>query len=1026
MLNIIALAFRSDRRQSAISGETRGQRRPWLRAATAAHRYTQRLGGVRRVREVQKSVPLDHFPQGRPAADSAEGSIVRPGHRTVNVLAPAAAALLGLLSSPMLAQGPSTTFVAAAQQDRAAVGRVVGRVIDGQTSRPIEQAQVILPATNLQAVTDLDGRYNLGPVPVGVVDLTIRRVGYTAKVVTSVEVSSREVTTLDIALFPVAVSLEAIEVTAAAERGTTAEMLDVRRTSSAVLDAIGQAEIQALPASDAADVATRMTGVTVNEGRYVYIRGLGDRYSQTSFNGSPLPSPEPERSVVPLDLFPSGFLETVSAQKTYTPDQPAEFSGGTMQIDTKDFPNEFGGSIGIGTSVNTISHFRDDFLDYTGGSRDWLGEDDGTRGLPPTVANDLGGIKGDRLPADPAALIAIGQEMQREFTPTQRSTPINRNLDLAVGTRTYLFGLETGLLGGFTYDDNYSYREDEIERKFRTSGFDPAIPAENRTPNVDYTFNRGLRTVRIGALANLAVMLSPTNKLSFKGTFSRNTDDEARQYFGLNREDLDGYVQSDRLRFVQQELYWGQVSGEHGTIFNSRLEWRANLAQARRDEPGLRETIYLNTDVNDTDATPFLENVGESGRYLWSELRDDDFNAGLDWTIPFSVWSDNEASVKVGGAYRDRTRDFGARRLSWNFLGGIVTNIDSVLIDDAIVGSPPGPNEFRIRDVVEPGDVYLAEDRRTAGYMMFDMQLSRDLRTMFGARVETYDLLIDSRGDTLSEVDQVDVLPAVSLVYELNRRMNVRVAASQTVDRPEFRELAPFQFTEASSLRQLYGNPDLVPATIRSLDLRWDWFRRPGELISVSGFYKQMDKPIEQVFIAAASTAYSFQNAVDANLFGVELDVRQRLDFLAYGLANFSFLGNASIVRSTVNVIESGVFQPTNLERALQGQADYSLNLGMLYQSTYGGTEIGLFYNRQGDKIAAAGGFGVPDVVERGRNVLDAQWKQRLTGSLRLKVRASNLLNAPYLWEQEANGIVQIQRRYEEGVTFSAGFTWDF
>ena len=981
--------------------------------------------GARRARVVRSTVPIHPFPLGRPAADSAPLLVTGRSRFRWLLAVAAVAAVVGGWPTDVRAQEAAFAERTSGPR-RTGLGRVVGRVIDGQTARPIDQAQIVLPGTALQVVTDLDGRYNLGPVPEGTIDLAVRRIGYTAKTVTDVRVAGGETTTLDIALFPIAISLEAFTVTAEAERGTTAEMLDQRRLAGSVLDAVGSAEIRSLPASDAADVAKRITGVTVNEGRYVYIRGLGERYSQTSLNGSPLPSPEPERSVVPLDLFPSDFLETVSTQKTYTPDQPAEFSGGTVQINTKDFPDRFGGSIGVGTSVNTQSHFRDDFLTYSGGSRDWLGTDDGTRALPRTILDSLGGIKGNRLPADPAALEAIGLEMQREFTPARKSTPVNRSVDLSLGTRTFLLGRETGFLVGLTYSDEYSYREDEIERKYTTSAFDPGLPAESQIANADYTFTRGLRSVRLGAVANLTTLITPTNKLSFRGTFSRNTADEARQYFGRDRENLDGYLSSDRLRFVRQELLWGQVSGEHQTFGNSRLEWRATLAQATRDEPALRETIYLNSDVNDSLATPYLENVGESGRYLWSDLRDDDASAQVDWQFPFGLWDGNQGSVKVGGAYRDRTRDFGARRLAWTFQGGIISNIDSAIVDSAITGQVPGPFEFRLRDVVEPGDVYMMNDARAAGYVMFDVELSSRLRTVVGARMESYRLRLDSRGDTLTNIDQTDILPALSFVYQLSDRMHLRLAASQTVDRPEFRELAPFQFTEASSLKQIYGNPTLIPATVRSADFRLDWYRRPGELISISAFYKHLENPIEQVYIAAASSAFSFQNAKEAYLYGVELDLRQRLDFLTYGLSNFIFLGNLSVIRSNVTVIPTGTFLPTNTERPLQGQADYALNLGLLYQSTYGATEIGVFYNRLGERITAAGGFGVPDIIERPRNVIDAQWRQQLTNRLRLTAKASNLLNEPFRFEQEGNGIVQLQRYYKAGSTFSLGLTWGF
>jgi TonB-dependent receptor len=316
-------------------------------------------------------------------------------------------------------------------------------------------------------------------------------------------------------------------------------------------------------------------------------------------------------------------------------------------------------------------------------------------------------------------------------------------------------------------------------------------------------------------------------------------------------------------------------------------------------------------------------------------------------------------------------------------------------------------------------------DDRRAAYFMFELPFTTKLRSVFGARVENYDMRLESRGDTLSGLDETSFLPAITLIYDLNFDMNVRAAYSTTVDRPEFRELAPFQFTEASSLRQIFGNPLLEVATITSFDLRWDWFRGAANLISVSAFYKDLEKPIEQVFIAAASTAYSYQNARDGRIYGVEFDARQRLG--SYGLlSNFMLQGNLALINSEVNVIESGTFQPTNLQRPLEGQSSYSVNLGAIYQSGSGATEIGAFYSRFGQRLAAAGGFGVPDIYEQPRNVIDLTFKQQLAGGLGFRVKAANLLNEPYQWLQSANGITQVQREYRVGASFSVGLKYDF
>jgi TonB-dependent receptor len=579
---------------------------------------------------------------------------------------------------------------------------------------------------------------------------------------------------------------------------------------------------------------------------------------------------------------------------------------------------------------------------------------------------------------------------------------------------------------GATYSDNYSVRANDVERKYRVSAFDPSVPEDRRVPNVEYNFTRGSRAVKLGTIANFTYLLTQTNKLSLRTTFNRNTDDEARRYEGDNKEDLDGLVRSDRLRFISRALYWGQLAGEHQTLLGSRLEWRATMARAKRDEPGLRETIYLNSTTSDPSDPHYLENVGESGRYLWSDLVDDDRNFEVDWQFPFYLGAVSSGYVKVGGAWRDRERDFEAYRYNWQFLGGIVTDIDDQLSDENIVGSRPGPSEFAIDDVVEPGDLYSAFDKRRAAYVMVEMPIGYRLRAIAGARVESYDMDIESRGDTLSGVNETSVLPAVNLVYQLSRNMNLRAAYSGTVDRPEFRELAPFQFTEASSLRQLFGNPELKTSKITSFDLRWDWFRHNGQLLSISTFYKRLDEPIEQVFVAAASSAFSFQNADEAVLYGVEFDARQRLDVLSEFLQDFSVQGNLSLIESNVTVRQTGTFQPTNLERPLEGQSSYSVNLGMLYRHPIFGTDVGVFYSRFGQRLTAAGGFGVPGIYEQSRHQLDATFKQRVRGGLRFKAKASNLLNQPFRFLQEAEGITQIQREYSTGVSFSLGMSFEF
>lgn len=908
-------------------------------------------------------------------------------------------------------------------------GQVVGQVLDSETGEPISMARVVLDDPQLSALSDLKGRYRLTEVPSGTHALTIHVLGYAEKTVTGVEVSPGSTVSLDIAMVPRAIQLEAFSVSVESERGSVAHLLDQQRVAAAVTDAIGAQDISRSPDSDAAESARRMTGVTVAEGRYVYVRGLGERYSQTALNGSPLPSPEPERSVVPLDLFPSGFLESLATQKTYTPDRPADFSGGSIQIATREFPREFRGRLGVGTSLNTESQFAPGWLSMPSGGMNMLGFNKRHQ-LPGLVDAELGGLDGDALPSDPETRERLGEAFLRDglsrFSPGNGSTPANGTTSLSVGSRTDFLGVELGYLVAGTYSNKYTLRDREVERKWRASSFDPSIPEDRRNAaNVDYLFTSGTRNVNWGTIGNFNLLFSPSHQLSLKTLYNRSAEEEARRFVGANREDLGGVLVDERLRYIGRSLLWGQLSGDH-RLGPAELAWKGSMARATRDEPGLREAIYKRP-FSAAEDDPFtLDNTGESARYLFSSLADDDRSGQLDVTLPLGSFGDSDVALKVGGMARQRSREFAARRFRFEFQGGSsITNLEEALSTATVVGRVTRPGEFALTEIVEPGDVYDVEDDAYAAYAMADLRLTPRLRLVGGVRGETYDLALTARGDGNDvSVDQTDILPAVNVTFNLTERMNLRAAWSRTLDRPEFREIAPFQFTDAASLRQVFGNPELRIARIESFDLRWEWFPAVGEVYTLSGFHKSFEDPIEQVFIASASSGYSFQNAQAARLYGIELGLRKRLGSLASWLEGFSFQGNAALIDSEVRVRTGGIFDPTNLKRSLEGQSPWTLNTNLVYQTPDGGTEAGLYLNMFGERIVAAGGSGVPDIKEQPRPQVDFTVQRDLWRGLRLNLEAENLLDAEHRWEQRANGITQIQRVYRSGRTFSLNFTY--
>ncbi len=922
---------------------------------------------------------------------------------------------------------------APAQQAEQATGQIQGQVVNSEDGSPVSSAPVQLRGTQIGSLTDLNGRYQLGNVPAGTYELVVSSLGFSRKTVTGVTVEPGQATTLDVSLSPEAVEVSDLTVSVEQERGSTAALLDEQKRALTVSDAVGEEQISGLPVSNAAESARQIAGVTVNQGKYVFVRGLGERYSQTTLNGSPLPSPEPDKSVVPLDLFPAGFLQSVKVQKTYTPDEGADFSGGTVQIETREFPEQFTAKFSVGSNANTQSQFNDGYLNYPGGSLDFLGIDDGSRNMPSSMEEELGGLDGQTLPADASSRERLGEALLGDlsrFSPSAGSTPNNVDWSFALGDRTEIFDDDFGYFVAGSYSNSYSIRGDEIERKWRTTAFDPDLVAERSVePNVDYEFTRGSHDVEWGGIGNFTYQPTPKHQVSLKTLYNRHGSDEARTYVGPNREDLGGVLRDERLRFVGREMAWGQLSGEHQMLGDLRLEWRGGAARAKRDEPGLREAIYKRGFTADDE--PFvLQNTGESARYLFSDLTETDFSGGLDLTIPFELLTERDTELAFGASARDQARDFAARRFRWRFSqGASITSLDSVLTPENISGSLSAPNDLVLTELSEPGDTYSADDDRYAAYGMLTLPVTGDFTATVGARVERYELsLSDPTQATdsttlLAEQERTDVFPAVNLKYSLDEDMNLRAAASRTTDRPEFRELAPFQFTEAASLRQVFGNPDLETAEITNADLRWEWFPGAGEVVSVSGFYKKLDRPIEQVFISAAGEAYSYQNSEDGRIYGAELGLRKRFGLL-HDVGGITVSGNLALIDSRVNVRRGGIYDPTNLQRALEGQSDYAASLAVNYRTPDGGTELGASFNVFGERITAAGGSGQPDVVEQPRPELDVTLSQSLGPRVDLELEATNLLDSEHLWEQSMNGITRVQRRYTTGRTFSVSFTY--
>ena len=916
-------------------------------------------------------------------------------------------------------------------------GVIWGVITDAASKEPIIDAQVTEVKSNRKAIADLDGRYRLELSP-GEYEIRVWYEIYKAERVQNIRVKVGELTRIDVALGKdeQQATEEVIEVEFEVERASVASQLLLRKNAAQVGDAIGAQEISRTPDRSASEAAKRVVGATVIGGRYVVVRGLGDRYTNSLLNGAPLPSPEPDRQAVPLDLFPTLILSDITILKTFTPDMPGDFAGGSVRINTRELPSRFQAQAQLTLGFNTLSTFQDR-VSYEGGGLDWLGVDDGTRALPEGFPD----YKVVRLGPKPEGGRITDDEVNGYARDLVTTMELGRTLNLPNGSGNLVVGNTFDLGGGqklgftsaLTYSRRFVRRPEEILRNYLPPlSFDPADAGEVR-PRNDYLADTGTDQVLLGGLATATWNPGRDDKVTLTGIHSRSSEDEGRAIRGFN-EERQGGIEDTRLRFVSRSLTFGQLTGEHRfpDFFNASLNWNASASLATTDEPNTRQNVYT-ADNQEPDVFGFEEGA-QSGSFFFSEQDEQSFGGGLDWTQPL-VEGDRPVRLKAGTLVTIRRRAFEARRFRFLPLSGASQEVLRLrpdrLFSDENIGTV-----ISLEETTRNNDAYDADYDVYAGYMMADVSLSRRLRAIVGGRVEASRQTIRSFDPFTPELPventlaNTELLPALSLLYKVTPRVNLRFAASKTVGRPQLRELAPFVFTDYFGANEVQGYPDLRQTTIFNGDLRFEFFPSVGEVVAVSVFYKDFRDPIEQIIRAAGSRGLiSYTNAAGGRNAGVEVELRKNMRFVAPPLKDFQVIANATLVSSRVNIEpdaadadDIGGIQ-TNAVRPLAGQSPFVINVGVDYASEDSGTRARVLYNVFGPRIAQVGASRLPDVYEQPRHQVDLTFAQFVGKHVDVKLTVENLLDWPVLFTQGENaaGEPNVTNEYRNGVSASMG-----
>jgi outer membrane receptor protein involved in Fe transport len=890
-------------------------------------------------------------------------------------------------------------------------GVITGTVRDAGTGEALIGATVILHGSAQGTTTDLQGRFRLELAP-GRYTLLFRYVGYQPLRIEDVEVLAGRTVELAVSLRSEALQLGELTVEAEAVRNTEAALIALQRRAPAIGDAIAAEQIRRAPDPTSADALRRITGVSVLGGRYLYVRGTPERYSVALLNGTPLVGTEPDRRSFAFDLIPAELLDNTVIQKSFTPDQPGDFSGGVVRMETIDFPSSRIVRLSGSGSWNPATTGRL-FWTYPG-SRFW-GLDDGRRRLPTGFPEDVGQLSISERHQ-------LAQQLPAIWTPRSERAPVNLHLGLSIADDARLLGGGLGFLIGASYRNGYMI-EDLIRREYEASG----------DLRFDYRGQRHAFSVLWGGLFNLNLRLSSAHRLSWRNTYTRSAEDEVIRLEGVQYTDAGKEQQQTALRFISRGLYSGQLEGMHFLPLLGRLElnWAIRYSRSDREEPDYRRYMYAR-EMGSTDpyaaVLGFQANLKNGGRF-YSEMRESGRGFSIEARKPLGAAM--RLSGGVGG--EDRARTFRSR-----LIGVIINAPGNGFTDFRLLYLGPDslfrPEHFRrnglaLDEYRNGTNRYRAGSILRYGYGMLDWPIALPaggrLRLLGGVRLEEADIWVRTRDfsdqrDVHIRQRQLDLLPALNLTYSPSERLNVRLAWSQTVNRPELRELAPFTYFDFQTQTSVRGDSSLRRALVRNWDLRAEYYPGVGELLAVGLFYKQLRHPIEQVIISgsALGSERTFANAERAENGGLEVDLRMHLRRL------LGPLGGPLRLQLNYAWIRSRVFVPgsettiARRGRPLQGQSPYVLNGALFYER--GPLHVNLLYNRIGSRIVEVATAYEEDVREEPRHQVDLSVSWRLLRSLSLRLSVRDVL----AHEQRFTQAGKLVRQNSRAPVWSLGISW--
>lgn len=918
-------------------------------------------------------------------------------------------------------------------------GYLRGKVSDAETGETLLGSTISKEGTTIGTVADFDGNYSL-PLTAGTHTIVFQSVSYQTKTIKNVNIIAGEVTTLDVNLTTDVGELAEVVITAEAIRDSEAGILAMQKKSAVVLDGMSSQTFKKIGASDLSAAIKRVTGVSVQSGKYVYVRGLGGRYTRTTLNGMSIPGLDPERNDVQIDLFPTSVLENVVVYKTFSPELSGDFTGGMVNIETKSFPEEKITRVSLGVGYNPEMNLINKFVLYDGGSTDALGFDDGTRKLP--LDNPTADVPSpySNDPELESLTRSLGPQMATKRKQNFLNTSFSFNHGNQIDKGSYKIGYGVVL----KYQNQFEYYNDS-DFGFYTKHVNPDI--YNLDPQVlKRNVELGRNSVLWSGLLTGAIKF---DKHEFGATLMRtqNGISEATDRLSIDVEETSQTVYEDILTYTQRSITSPSITGKHN--FNSfLLEWSNAYTISRIYDPDFRTTQIAQVSRGAELEPLYSIDGGDGGgvRRFWRDLNEDNENFKIDAT--YEVEANNK--IKFGGAGVLKWREFNTYAFQLRNRQPIENDPDFLLQPENI-WTPETEAGTYFSGNYEPANNYEARSSVYAAYIMNDIFLTEKFRAIYGVRVEKANMFYTGQNnfgtvvyDKEKTLDKIDWLPSVNLVYNLNDHINVRASYGRTLARPSFREKSIAQILDPVAGIRYNGNINLKQTSIDNFDLRFENFFGRNEMVSISAYYKRFDGAIEMVRYQVNPFEVTWQNTGRSEAYGLELEFRKNLDFVLNGLSTGS---NLSWTQSRVDmndIIVNAATGTTELEarrgqartgekiketRDMAGQAPYLINAFLNYADNAAITNINLSYNVQGESLFIVGVAEVPDVYARPFHSLNLNLSRqfRANGNSQITLSFTNILGdkKEQVWKNyEARD--EINSRFDPGRTFSLKYSYSF